>query len=242
MVLIVGFTSPTYPIKLIPFIVDWEHPSTTTQGQHFLTLVSSLRSALPSHSILTTAVPAGQWALTHIPLAQISHHLTYINLMCYDFSGPWTHRCGHASQLHTHTKPHDDAAKLSGESAVAYVLSHGVPASKIVMGIPCYGRSFLDAKKPGDEYYGHAGEEGTFEYRDLPRTGAKVVWDEKCGASYCVGGDAGFVSYDDQRAVKAKAEFVKEQGLQGLFYWTGTGDTNDERSLVKAGFEALHKR
>ena len=221
--------------------VDWEHPSTPGQGQDYIELLKKLRGELPSPAyLLTSALPAGQWALVHIDLQKASAYLDSINLMTYDFAGPWTLSCGHHAQLHTPKKPHDDAARTSGSSAVEYVKSQGVPAQKIVVGIPTYGRSFLGSKKVGDAFNGHAGEEGTFEYRDLPRPGSRVFYDEQAMAVYCVGVDGGFVSYDDQRTVQVKAKFAGQQGLGGLFYWTGTGDTNNERSLVKIGWEGLH--
>ena len=222
------------------FEVNWEHPSNPAQGRDYVNLLSTLRTALPSQRyVLTSALPCGEYNLANINIGQATHFLDYINLMCYDFSGPWTTFCGHQAQLHSPKKPYDDASKISCESAVGYLLSHGVPASKVLIGIPAYGRSFLRAKKAGDPYNGSAGEEGTFEYRDLPRPESKVRFDEECGATHCVGGDAGFVSYDDQKSVQMKAGFVKQKGLGGLFYWTGTADTNDGRSLVATGWQAL---
>lgn len=68
--------------------------------------------------------------------------------------------------------------------------------------------------------------------------------DERACAAYCVGGDGGFVSYDDPVTVERKAAFVRERGLGGLFYWTGTGDrvgVGEEGSLVVAGYCELHQ-
>ena len=167
-------------------------------------------------------------------------HLDLINLMTYDFSGPWTETCGHHAQLYTPRTPHSDAAQISCNSAVTYLLSKGIPARKILLGIPTYGRSFLGSATVGDRYTGHGGDEGTFEYKVLPRPEATVRFDEAVGAVCSIGGDGGFVTYDDPRTVRMKAQFAKRAGLGGLFYWTGTGDTNDENSLVEAGYRALH--
>ena len=49
----------------------------------------------------------------------------------------------------------------------------------------------------------------------------------------------GFVTYDDPRSVQLKAEYVRGKDLGGLFYWTGTGDSNDSRSLVEVGHRVL---
>ena len=109
------------------------------------------------------------------------------------------------------------------------------------MGIPAYGRSFLGTRGVGHSYMGHAGEEGTFEYKYLPRPGAEEHVDQQLGAAYCIGGDGGFVSYDTPQTVKMKARYVRMNGLGGLFYWTGTGDAKDhQRSLIYNGFVGLH--
>ena len=222
--------------------VDWEHPSSVQQGADYVKLLAALREELPASTyLLTSALPAGEWVLKNINLRQAAQYLDHINLMTYDFTGPWTSICGHHAQLYTPKHPHDDASRTSCSSAVAYTTSQGVPSEKLLLGIPCYGRSFLGAKKVGDSFHGHGGEEGTYEYRDLPRKKASVTVDANVGAVYCVGGDGGFVSYDDSTSVGMKAEFAKQQRLGGMFYWTGTGDTNDARSLVEAGWKGLNK-
>ena len=196
-------------------------------------MLAALRKELPSpRYILTSALPAGECALRNIDLSKASNQLDLINLMTYDFAGPWTDLSGYQSQLYSPKKPHSDAARISCDSAVKYLLSHNVTSQKIVLGIPAYGRSFLGAARAGSHYNGQAGEEGTFEYRNLPRPQASVKYDKEVSAVYCTGGDGGFVTYDDPITVRAKGDYVKERRLAGLFYWTGTGDTNDGRSLV----------
>ena len=160
--------------------------------------------------------------------------------MTYDFSGPWTSLSGHHSQLYSPKDPHSEAARVSCSSAVAYAQSQGVCARKILLGVPAYGRSFLGANKAGDRFVGHGGEEGTFEYKDLPRPGAVVSSDKGVGAVYCVGGDGGFVTYDNAQTVQMKAQFALTEGLGGLFFWTGTGDSQDSTSLVEASYHSLY--
>ena len=111
---------------------------------------------------------------------------------------------------------------------------------KLLLGVPVYGRSFTGARGVGQLYSGHAGEEGTFEYKDLPRPGAHESVDLDVGAAYCVGGDGGFVTYDNPQTVRRKADFVKQYGLAGLFYWTGTADAQGPRSLIFNGYTAMH--
>ncbi|KAG8526979.1 uncharacterized protein KY384_008408 [Bacidia gigantensis] len=220
--------------------IDWEHPSDPGQGRDFISLLSSLRNVLPaSQYLLTAALPAGEWALQNIPLGEASQLLSYLNIMTYDFAGPWTKMSGYHSQLFTPKDAYNDDCKISCDSASSYLTSKGVPANKILLGVPAYGRSFLGATKAGEPYKGGGGEEGTFEYCDLARPNAQLGMDHEVVAAYCVGGDGGFVSYDDPACVQRKAEYVKQRGLGGLFYWTGTGDTNDDQSLVATGWKAL---
>lgn len=155
--------------------------------------------------------------------------------MAYDFAGPWSPQSGHHAALHSTPN-----SPISCHSAVQYVLRQGVPSAQLLLGIPVYGRSFLGCSKPGKSYRACGGEEGTFDFRDLPRPGAKEGVDEKVGGAFCVGGDGGFVSYDTPETVKEKARFVAGMRLGGLFYWHGAADAVDGRSLVENGFRALH--
>ena len=224
--------------------VDWEHPADASQGRDYIALLATLRQYLPAPQYtLSSALPAGEWALQHINLAHASHYLDMINLMAYDYSGPWVKKCGHQAQLFTPHIPHSPEAAISCHSAVSYMMQQGVPRHKIVMGVPAYGRSFTGTRGIGHSFSGQAGEEGTFEYRDLPRPGAEEHVDEQLGAAYCIGGDGGLVTYDTPQTVRMKANYVRQNGLGGLFYWTGTGDasslTQKDRSLVYNGFLGL---
>ena len=222
-------------------IVDWEHPSNGQEGDNYILLLAATRSLLPAPNyILTTALPAGEWALQHINIGLASTYVDFVNLMGYDFSGQWSNLSGHQAQLYSPLQPHNEAVPLSCHSAVAYIAQRGVPLPKILLGIPTFGRSFLNATGIGQTYEGVGGEEGTFDYRDLPRPGTQEFIDMNLGAAFSVGGDGGFVSYDNPRTVQMKANYVREARLGGLFYWTGTGDAQGTRSLVRTGYNTLH--
>jgi len=222
-------------------LVDWEHPANPEQGNDYVNLLATLRAYLPMPRFcLTTALPAAEWALVNIPLARAAQYVNFINVMAYDFCGPWEKLCGHHAQLFTPTQPYSSAASISVQSAISYYLSQGVPPKQLVLGVPTFGRSFLNTNGVGHPYSGQGGDEGTFEYRELPRPGAEEQFDATLGATFCHGGDGGFVTYDNPVTVKMKAKFVKQNDLQGLFYWTGTSDAPGARSLVYSGYEELH--
>ena len=189
--------------------VDWEHPSDPEQGQNFLALLAAVRIHLPENRyLLSAALPAGQWALQNIDLYKAQDYLDLINLMAYDFTGSWSQKAGHHAQLFPGT-PNEP----SGSAAVDYVVSKGFPAAKILLGVPVYGRSFLGAAGPGHSFTGHGGEEGTFEYKHLPRQNAEEIVNTRVVAAFCTGGDGGFVTYDNPETVKMKAGYCREKGL-----------------------------
>ncbi|KZF25999.1 glycoside hydrolase family 18 protein [Xylona heveae TC161] len=223
--------------------VDWEYPSSVEEGNDYILLLATIRSFLPSGQyILTSALSAGEWALKHIDLVAAAGYVDLINLMAYDFYGPWTDKAGHQAQLYAPKNlPPADPANMSCQSAVNYMLSRDVPANKILLGIPTYGRSFKGAEGVGQSHSGQEGDSGTFEYKDLPGPGAREAVDEELGAAFAIGGPGGFVSYDNPTTVKMKANFVKQTGLAGLFYWPGTSDVRGPRSLIQTGFTTLHQ-
>ena len=128
--------------------------------------------------------------------------------MAYDFTGAWSPRSGHHAQLFPGS-PNEN----SGSAAVDFIISRGFPAAKILLGIPAYGRSFLGAGGPGQSYTGHGGEGGTFEYKQLPREGAEEIVNNRLVATFCVGGDGGFVSYDNPETVQLKATYCRDKCL-----------------------------
>jgi chitinase len=213
--------------------------------------MKTLRSYLPRpRYTLTAALPAGEWCLRNIDLPGLlcssgagESYLDYLHVMTYDFSGSWTELSGHQAQLHAPQDPPNAFAKRSIARITQYLVhEQSLEPAKLVMGVPVYGRSFHGVNGPGEKFTGHGGDvNGLFEYRDLPRPGTKEVIDETHGAASCSGGDGGWVSYDCPTTVYRKGQFVKKHGLAGLFFWTGSFDSVDEkRSLVVAGHRSLH--
>ncbi|MBE3040994.1 hypothetical protein IMZ48_00070, partial [Candidatus Bathyarchaeota archaeon] len=105
----------------------WEYPSDASQGLDFLSLLATTRAYLPEDEyVLTAALPANKEILQHVDLRQAAEHLDLLNLMTYDFYGPWTPRSGHHAQLYSTIKDEPSAATM-----VQYVMSCGFPAKKI---------------------------------------------------------------------------------------------------------------
>src|SRR5690606_7978501 len=78
--------------------IDWEYPNYAEHnGRPIGTvnctlLLEECQRALKAENpplLLTIAAPAGPWHYANIEVDKIHQHLDWINLMCYDFHGPW---------------------------------------------------------------------------------------------------------------------------------------------------------
>jgi chitinase len=181
----------------------------------------------------------GQYCLKNINLSEAAQELDLLNLMGYDFAGPWTERSGHHAQLFTPYGDGSPSLEKSYSNGVEYVLSQGFPANKLVLGIPACARFFQGATGPGQPFHGS----GEVDYGSLPPEWVeKAQVDHALGAAYYIDLQGkGFVSFDAPGTVQMKADFVRKTGLAGLFYWTGVGDTKGESSLVASGYKALSR-
>jgi chitinase len=201
-----------YPITyyaLTCISVDWQHPCDAQQGSDFLSLLATVRLYLPTEEYMVVVpLPTNQWALQHIDLPRIQKYVDLVNLMAYDFSGPWRHTAGHHAQFYPVQE-----GENSGSAVVEYILSAGFPRKKILLGVPLYERSFIGAASSCDQYNLNGGNDGIFEYNALPRTGTQGVVDTARCAAMCVGGEGWFVTYDNPETVVMKGRYCREKDL-----------------------------
>ncbi|KAI0846247.1 glycoside hydrolase family 18 protein [Daldinia vernicosa] len=223
--------------------IDWEFPLTPDVGKNYIAVLGALRKALPSpRYLLTTALPTGEYCLKNINMRAARKLLDSINLMGYDFNGPWTDVSGHHAQLFAQPGPQshvDPALRNSCHRGVEYLASQHFPVYKIVLGVPVYAWSFAGARGVGQPFRSTA----AMDYNDLPPEWIRdaTVDHHAVAASYVDRAGEGFVSFDVPETVRRKAEYVSRKGLGGLFYWTGVGDVKGPESLVRAGYEELNK-
>lgn len=182
----------------------------------------------------------------------------YLNVMTYDFFGtPWAKKITHHTNLHS-IKTGDN--EWSTNAAIAYLDSIGVPMKKINIGYAAYSRNAKKAQltsfsplsgtySPGNSTTLGTFESGTTEFYDLlnnyldiekqkGKNGFNLYTDEKADADYLYNKDIGlFMSIDTPRTVKAKAEYIKKNGLNGLFTWTVEMDSGLLVNAAREGFD-----
>ncbi|MCG3864096.1 MULTISPECIES: glycoside hydrolase family 18 protein [unclassified Photobacterium] len=192
---------------------------------------------------LSTAVGVGSKAES-IDWAAVAPHLTNMFAMTYDYLGGWGTQTGHLTNLHA---TDNGWWGMGTDVFVNKMIALGIPADKLVVGAAFYGRGWEGTKgfdgkaipkelssTQGASFGTSAQEPGYFMYWDLKRNYTKAQgyisgYDEKAEAPYLWNEEKQvFISYDDSRSVKAKADWVKKNKLAGLFVWDLSGDENNE--------------
>ncbi|QKX56772.1 uncharacterized protein TRUGW13939_03879 [Talaromyces rugulosus] len=214
--------------------IDWEYPQDDSQAQSYVALLQKCRETLDAAAgpdrkfLLTIACPAGASNYQKLRLSEMTPYLDFYNLMGYDYAGSWDQTAGHQANIF----PSNNTPASTPFSTVAaldyYIKTSGVPPSKMVLGMPLYGRAFQNTQGPGTGYSGvgeGSWEQGVWDYKALPLPGAQEEIDSQIGASWCFDSGSGtMVSYDNVAAGEIKANFIRHNGLGGGMWWESSGD------------------
>ncbi|KAK2086297.1 Chitinase-3-like protein 1 [Saguinus oedipus] len=204
----------------------WLYPGRRDK-QHFTTLIKEMKAEFAKEAqqgkeqlLLSAAVSAGKVTIdSSYDIARISQHLDFISIMTYDFHGAWRGTTGHHSPLFRGQEDASPDRFSNADYAVGYMLRLGAPASKLLMGIPTFGKSFTLASSetgvgapvsgPGipGRFTKEAGTLAYYEICDFLR-GATVHRILGQQVPYATKGNQ-WVGYDDQESVKSKVGFPK---------------------------------
>ena len=231
--------------------LDWEYPGACgatcnyrpEDTQNFTALLAEFRSQMNllgqqtgKSYLLTLATSAGASNIAKLELARIHPYLDWINVMTYDFRGPWSTQTGLQSPLYG-----DPADPLYGEGlwsdqAMSLYIAGGVPIDKLTMGIPFYGKGWggVLPGPNGDGLYQTATgrpprgkwENGTDDYKEMIAREAtfRKFFHPVAQTVYIYDGRT-FWTYDDPASVSNKASYILSRGLRGGMFWELSGDT-----------------
>ncbi|XP_028966665.1 probable chitinase 10 [Galendromus occidentalis] len=221
--------------------IDWEFPRGADDKEKLSNLVKDLRQAFDGEALsakkprlsLSLAVPASFEALAAgYDVAELNKHIDWFNIMTYDFHGDWERQVGHHSPLFPLIAASAYQKKLTVDFSAAEWVRKGVSKEKVVIGIPTYGRTFTltndtltDVGAPAisggqaGNFTSEAGFLSFYEVCDMLRSGATLVWDNEQQVPYAFKDDQ-WVGFDDQRSLKMKVQWLKENGYSGVMIWS----------------------
>jgi chitinase len=222
--------------------IDWEYPNQVGNGNvyrpedkhNFTLLLAELRQRFDLeekrlHRRLYTSIATGasQKFLENTEMDKVQRYVDTVNLMTYDFyvGGPTT---GHDAPLFHNPA---DPKNVSAERSVDLFLQAGVPARKLVLGVPFYGRSWGEVASENNGLFqpGKAAKGVHFSYPDLPNllaTGFVRYWDATASVPFLYNPQTQvFVTYEDPQSLAAKCRFVNQHHLGGVMFWEYFNDS-----------------
>jgi len=253
--------------------IDWEYPGVDPgNGAHTspndvtnaTLLLKEFRrqlDALGGHYTLTVDIPGGNVHSTGSwQLAQVAKTVDWIDLMAFDYHGSWDPITDFNSPFgFDPLEPAVGGGAIqwtwNAAGSVAYFLANGVPANKLVLGMPFYGKEYVGVGPANHglfQPHAAAPSNDSPTYHDLVDTGladadltpigptavarngagvngfAKHV-DLLAGAPWLYNPllDGGtFISYVDPAGVRARIALVDALGLRGAFAWEISNDDN----------------
>lgn len=171
---------------------------------------------------------------------EVFESLDFATVQGYDFTGSYSSTTNHHSQLFAPEGAPDD---VGADRAVRQYLDYGLPAEKLVLGYPAFGRGwrgvdpagfgrYAEAETHADGDYG----KGTDSYADLQQRSGTRFYDPVHGTYWLVDGDEWW-TYDTPEVVAQKGAYARSKGLGGLMQWNL--DMDPEGELVRAMDESL---
>ena len=129
--------------------LDWEYPDTKEEVVGFERLTRRFRKELDAVGakkgrpmFVTMAASSNPGTLKWLAKDFLLETMDWINVMTYDFTGDWTNYAGHHSPLFASSKQPGGSPR-STELTMKYLLDErGLPADRLAVGIPLYGRGF----------------------------------------------------------------------------------------------------
>jgi len=228
--------------------VDWEYPGLPGAGNHFrpedkqnyTLLLKELRERFSSEEktlhrrlYLTIAAGATSDVLAHTEMGEAQKYVDTVNLMAYDYYEPDSDKTtGNHAPLFTDPA---DPKKISADRSVHEYTAAGVPAEKILLGVPFYGHAWKNVPDVNHGLF-QSGlpSPGTFPgYADIATKvlnhGFTRYWDEAASAPYLYNStNKVFISYEDTESLTAKCRYVKGHHLAGIMFWDYASDPSEK--------------
>jgi chitinase len=247
--------------------IDWEYPGMAgstknfrpEDKQNYTLLLKELRVRFDNlekqvgrRLFITVAAGASTEFLQHTEMAEVQRYVDTVNLMAYDYYEP-----GDEKITGNHAPLYADASDPEGVSANGSVLAFekaGVPAAKIVLGVPFYGHVWGQVASTNNGLFqpGKPVPNAFAPYSLIVSSmigsvngGYVRYWDRAAGVPYLYNPQKQiFVSYEDPESLAGKCRYVIDHHLAGMMFWDYASDPSDTLlDAIDAGLQmgAAHR-
>lgn len=167
--------------------IDWEHPKDAVESKNYGLLLTEIAAGFRPHGMRLTAAMAAWQTLTKEGIDAVDA----IHLMSYDAKG-------------RHSTPE------TAQADVRKLLDAGVPAKKICLGLPFYGRGINRSDQ-------------VKTYAEIAAADPESIDKDEVNGLY----------FNGPSTIRAKIRFAKEQKLGGVMIWEIGQDAPADLSLLK---------
>lgn len=238
--------------------VDWEYPGLpgaepkfrVEDKQNYTLLLKELRvrfngleKELHRPLYVTVATGASPEFLAHTEMDKVQEYVDTVNLMAYDYYEPDSDAItGNHAPLYTDPS---DPKNISADTSVQEYEKAGVPADKIVLGVPFYGHTWgeVPAMNHGLFQPGKQIPHAYAPYGGGPdamlKDGFIRYWDPIASVPYLYNSDKRiFESYEDAQSLGLKCKYVLDRHLKGVMFWDYESDSTG--TLLNAVNDGLY--
>jgi chitinase len=242
--------------------IDWEYPvggglpenaKRPEDRRNFTLLMNELRRQLDVQGSrdgrryeLAAATTAGEHGIANLEVDSLAKVVDFLNVMTYDY-----YAGGQVAGFNAplHSAVNDPSPKRNVDSTVAIYLRAGLPANKLVVGVPYYARTYANVPPANDGLFqtgsGAAPKEWTGANVDvshltrakLEAAGFTVRTEPSAQAPYAYNPATGvWITFDDAESLTRKAAYVRARGLRGIMIWEAG---SDDGTMTRAINDAL---
>ncbi|WP_051304461.1 glycosyl hydrolase family 18 protein [Chitinilyticum litopenaei] len=246
--------------------IDWEFPTFAVHAENewsaddinnFPLLFKTLRTTLDAASkadgkqyLLTMASEANPANLVKYDWKTVATSVDWINVMSYQYAGPWSLESGHIAPLYADPlsgKP----TRYNADGTIQTYLQQGVPREKLIMGLEYNGHIWTGCPSENQGRYVRCTgigkstwdypTEGALDYQDIKHNyvnkhGYVRYWSDAAKMPWLFNPDSGsFIAYEDPASIGEKLQYLKQNRLAGAMVWEVTADREDDLARQVAG-------
>jgi GH18 family chitinase len=173
--------------------LDWEHPKNGAEQAAYANLLTELHKAFEQHGLMLSVTIAAWQKLPSSAFEAVD----WVNLMAYD----------HTGQHSTFESAQSDVKKL---------IDSGMPARKITLGLPFYGRDIKNSNR-------------VLTYREIVANNRPEPAVDEIDNIY----------FNGPETISRKTKYAIDKGLAGVMVWELGQDAAGDQSLLKVIMSAV---